>query len=218
MTDSILNLFYRLPQNIWKIFSGKNLLWHLLAIIVTVAIVVPGFDWWYFKSTQNVIFSRLMFPGVFLGLFVPILVPLFLLIVGTVQKNSKLLNSGFASAQASALGWLVSVFYKVFTGRPGPVGSMVDISKVFHFGFFRGGIFWGWPSSHTTVAFAFGLSLFMLNSKNKFVKFLSLVYAIYVGIAVSMTIHWFSDFVAGVIFGSIVGITVGKSFLNRAVA
>jgi membrane-associated phospholipid phosphatase len=27
-----------------------------------------------------------------------------------------------------------------------------------------------------------------------------------------MTIHWFSDFVAGAIFGSVIGVVVGKSF------
>ena len=32
-------LFYRLPQNALKIFSGRNLLWHALAILLTVAIV-----------------------------------------------------------------------------------------------------------------------------------------------------------------------------------
>ncbi len=29
----------------------------------------------------------------------------------------------------------------------------------------------------------------------------------------SMTIHWLSDFVAGAIFGSIVGVVVGNGFL-----
>jgi membrane-associated phospholipid phosphatase len=28
-----------------------------------------------------------------------------------------------------------------------------------------------------------------------------------------MTIHWFSDFVAGAIFGSLIGVVVGKKFL-----
>jgi hypothetical protein len=40
----------------------------------------------------------------------------------------------------------------------------------------------------------------------------ALLYACYVGLGVSMTIHWFSDFVAGAIIGSVVGEVVGKSF------
>lgn len=39
-----------------------------------------------------------------------------------------------------------------------------------------------------------------------------LAYAFYVGIGVSATIHWFSEFVAGGIFGSLVGVVVAKKF------
>jgi membrane-associated phospholipid phosphatase len=41
---------------------------------------------------------------------------------------------------------------------------------------------------------------------------LAILYAFYVGMGVSMTIHWFSDFVAGAIIGSVIGAVVGKSF------
>jgi membrane-associated phospholipid phosphatase len=30
-----------------------------------------------------------------------------------------------------------------------------------------------------------------------------------------MTIHWFSDFVAGAIIGTVIGIVVGKTFKTR---
>jgi membrane-associated phospholipid phosphatase len=40
----------------------------------------------------------------------------------------------------------------------------------------------------------------------------AILYAFYVGIGVSLTIHWFSDFVAGAIIGSVVGAVVGKCF------
>jgi len=32
-----------------------------------------------------------------------------------------------------------------------------------------------------------------------------------------MTIHWFSDFVAGAIIGSVIGTVVGKSFVRQSV-
>ena len=34
----------------------------------------------------------------------------------------------------------------------------------------------------------------------------------YIGLGVSMTIHWFSDFAAGAILGTIIGLVVGRSF------
>jgi uncharacterized protein YcfJ len=39
-----------------------------------------------------------------------------------------------------------------------------------------------------------------------------LVYALYIGLGVSMTIHWCSDFVAGTILGSVIGVVVGRCF------
>jgi hypothetical protein len=39
-------------------------------------------------------------------------------------------------------------------------------------------------------------------------------HALYIGVGVSMTIHWFSDFSAGAIIGTAIGAVVGKSFLR----
>jgi membrane-associated phospholipid phosphatase len=35
----------------------------------------------------------------------------------------------------------------------------MDSRHGFQFGFLKGGIFWGWPSGHTTVAFSMALCL-----------------------------------------------------------
>jgi membrane-associated phospholipid phosphatase len=52
----------------------------------------------------------------------------------------------------------------------------------------------------------------MLCPRNKIIIFCALLYAVYIGLAVSVTIHWFSEFAAGAIIGSVIGMTVGKSF------
>lgn len=125
------------------------------------------------------------------------------------------LNTSYAIAQVAFIGLFMSSFYKVFTGRIPPpfrTQSLVDISRQFEFGFFRDGAFWGWPSSHTTIAFAVAVTLFILYQENKFIKYGALLVALYIGIGVSTNIHWFSEFVAGAIFGSIIGVVVGKSF------
>jgi membrane-associated phospholipid phosphatase len=44
------------------------------------------------------------------------------------------------------------------------------------------------------------------------VGWLALAYAGYIGLGVSMTIHWFSDFAAGAILGAVIGVVVGKAF------
>jgi hypothetical protein len=41
-------------------------------------------------------------------------------------------------------------------------------------------------------------------------------YAFYVGVGVSIRIHWFSQFVAGAVIGSLIGAVFGKSFEHRS--
>ncbi len=208
--------FYSLPKNIIKCFGGYNFLWHLLAIIFTCIFVTSGFDWLYFKSSRSVLLLSLLFPAVILGSRLPIIVPLTLFVVGKVSKNLRAMNTAFALGQSVLIGLLIAAFYKAFTGRVHPprlcTPAIVDISREFDFGFLRGGVFWGWPSSHTTIAFAMSVTLLMLYPKNKIVRYLSLSYALYIGFGVSISIHWFSDFVAGAIVGTVIGVVVGKSF------
>jgi membrane-associated phospholipid phosphatase len=216
-------LFYRLPRNFLAIFSGRNLLWHALAIVLTIVIVMSGFDWTYFRLTRGDVFVRLARPAIIIGTFLPLVMVLILLLAGAMRKNCRLLTTAWALGQAALLGYLISCGYKAFTGRlPPPFhgfrmsamneGSLVDSSHGFQFGLLKGGVFWGWPSSHTTVTFAMMTCLIMLWPKNKMLVAGALLYAFYIGLGVSVTIHWFSEFVAGAIIGSVIGTMVGRSF------
>lgn len=189
------------------------LLWHLAAILLTLALVMSGLDWRYFAATRDPEFRELAWPAVHWGTRLPILVPAMLLLLGYLARSKEFLRFGAAEAQAVILGSLISSTYKAFTGRIHPEHQMgADISRVFRFGFLRGGVFWGWPSSHTTIAFAMGVTLFMLLPKRRWAGALAVVYALYVGLGVSVTIHWLSDFVAGAIIGSVIGAVVGRAF------
>ncbi|OGE87545.1 MAG: hypothetical protein A3J07_04885 [Candidatus Doudnabacteria bacterium RIFCSPLOWO2_02_FULL_49_13] len=220
-------LFYRLSTNFLAIFSGMNLLWHALAIGLTYVIVTSNLDWKYYNYFHDSLIFKLMFPAAVLGFLLPIVVPMVLFLKGRTKPQDR--NAGYAVIQAAFLGWLISSIYKAFTGRAHPellaknvldVGTVFlngtqDITHQFQFGFLRGGIFWGWPSSHTAVAFAIALCLLILFREPRKTKILVLLAAVYIGLGVSISIHWFSDFVAGAIVGSVVGMTVGKSFLTR---
>jgi membrane-associated phospholipid phosphatase len=161
-----------------------------------------------------------LFPAVIVGGILPILVPLVLIIAGWVKKSFQTLNTGYALAQAAMSGSLISSFYKAFTGRIHPptssaINQLTDTSHIFHFGFLREGIFWGWPSSHTTIAFAMAVTLCMLYPKNKVLRILAIAYAIYIGLGVSISIHWFSEAVAGAVIGSVIGNVVGGYYYQR---
>jgi membrane-associated phospholipid phosphatase len=213
-------LFHRFLPTLLDIFSGKNLWGHVLAIMVTFLLVTSGFDWWYFMYFHASAPARFLFSAVWLGTFVPVVIPVILLVWGYAMKKFSLINTGWALGQSALLGWMVSSFYKIFTGRPGPAfrghTPLIDISHVFRFGFWRGGIFWGWPSSHTTIAFAMAFALFFLFRKSRWARLLAPLYALYIGLGVSMSIHWFSDVIAGAVFGCIIGWVVGTSFLRRS--
>jgi membrane-associated phospholipid phosphatase len=221
------DLFYRLPRSVANIFSGRNLLWHALAIVLTMVIVMSGFDWRYYVLTRTEIYTQLARPALRLGMLVPVLGSLAVLVFGAATKNRRAITTAWALGQAALLGYLITSCYKAMTGRrpppfhgffrvPAPdIAALTDSSYGFRFGFLQGGIFWGWPSGHTTVAFSMASCLIALFPKSKVTVFLALLYAFYIGLGVSVTIHWFSEFVAGAIIGSVIGTVVGVGFRSK---
>ncbi len=208
--------FYQFPKNIIQCFKGYNLLWQALAILITYICVSTGFDWSYYTFFRNTGVYRWLFPAAIIGGILPIITPLIIYALGKISSNARTMWLAGAIGQAGIIAWLISSFAKAITGRLQPprvlAASTANISDVFRFGFWRGGIFWGWPSSHTTVAFAMSTTLLILFPKNKLIRWLAPLYALYIGIGVSVSIHWFSEFIAGAIIGIVIGAVVGKSF------
>jgi membrane-associated phospholipid phosphatase len=205
--------FSTLPRNIIECFKGRMLIWHLTAMGLTIALVVSGLDWQYFLWTRSPTLRSWLFPAVPIGGLLPIVLPLTLLVVGSVTRSTRIRLTGWAICQAEAIGGIVAAGYKAVTGRAHPAhGIGADLTHVFRFGLLRGGVFWGWPSSHTTIAFAMAVTIFRLFPQQKWLGYLAIAYAFYIGVGVSMTIHWFSDFVAGALIGSVIGAVVGTSF------
>ncbi len=210
--------FHHLRATVFSCFRGDYLLWQLAAVGVTALSVMSGFDWWYFAFFRETIVQAVLLPAVGLGFLVPIFLPIILWVIGLLKKDRRIFITAGAAGQAAAFGYVLSSFYKAFTGRVPPVSfrqaaTLVDSSHQFQFGFLRGGIFWGWPSTHTTVAFAMAITLWVLYPDKKVVRYAVLLYALYIGLGISMSIHWFSEFVAGAIIGSVIGVSVGRSYL-----
>ena len=210
--------FSTLPRNLLGCFKGRMIFWHLLFIALTFILVQSGFDWLYFRSTRSQLLWDMMIPSAPIGGLVPLMLPLILILSGFIISHTRISLTGWAIGQAALIGSLLSSTCKAFTGRVHPEhGVGTDLSHDFRFGFLRGGVFWGWPSSHTTIAFAMAATVFTLLPKQRWLGWLAMVYAFYIGLGVSMTIHWFSDFAAGAILGCVIGTVVGKAFAAGSV-
>jgi membrane-associated phospholipid phosphatase len=70
----------------------------------------------------------------------------------------------------------------------------------------------GWPSSHTANAFSIAATISEIYHDNTAVKIGAYTYAVFMGLAVSVSVHWASDTLAGMLIGYAIGKTVGKSF------
>ncbi len=212
--------FRTLPKNIVGSFVGMKIIFFILAAIATYAIVQIGTDWRYLLAVRDPDLNRMFFPALVLGGVLPVSLPLFLIFYGWMFEKQIATHAGWALGQAALIGSLISSALKAFTGRvhPNIYDLAVDSSHNFQFGFLEHGIFWGWPSSHTTIAFAMAVTLILLFPKHRHIVFYAVVYALYIGIGVSLEIHWLSEFVAGAFIGTAIGLTVGASFRKSAQA
>lgn len=194
------------PAALRRLFSWPHLVLGVIAGALTYLCVVSGFDWYFYEHTRDIFFLAL--PAAIIGFFVPILLPFGLYMYGEVWKKEFYRHTAGLVAQAGALAWLLSSTLKAFTGRLQPEFythlSTIDNSHEWLFGFWRHGIFWGWPSSHTTVAIAVSCVVAYQFRHKPPVVTLALLYGTYIALGVSVSIHWFSDALAGVIFGYIV--------------
>ena len=214
----MFRLFLRnISRNALMVFRGRNLLWHGLAIGLTAVVVLTGADWLFFEVTRSTFFHWIVWTAGIGGFFAPVVIPIALHLWGEFRSRKELMTIGAAAGQSAILAYLISITYKALTGRVEPefltTFNTVDNSRDFNFGFLEYGVFWGWPSSHTAVAFAASFAIVHL-TRNTAARALALFYAVFIGTGAAIGFHWLSDVLAGAIIGALVGTVVAKSFRN----
>ena len=202
-----------------QLFSKQFIGLYVLAVVGTAGLVFSGLDWQYLLLVMQYVPRSLLYTADLTGFVVPALLLLGLLVLFWVTK--KLLYKIYLQAvtYAIVLGFTVSTSIKVFTGRTSPphprsgdMSQMVDNSHAFNFGFMREQVFGGWPSSHTTVAFALAVSLTLLLPARLYIRAGLFAVSLFIGVGVSFGWHWLSEFVAGACLGTVIGTVVGKYF------
>lgn len=208
-------IFKNLLRNARAVVTGRAFIWHAVAIALTFIIVLSSVDWWFYEATRSSFFRPIVWLEGVGGFFLPVLVPFGMYITAKATRDNSLKQKAFAVAQAVILASLLAIIYKAFTGRIEPpfinITDAIDNSRGFQFGFLEYGIFWGWPSSHTAVAVAGGVTLLRL-VKNIPVRLLTVLYMVVVAVGAAIGFHWFSDVVAGAIFGLLIGNIIASGF------
>lgn len=213
-----------ISHDIAHLYYGKNLYWQIGGIFCVIVLVLTNTDWNYFLLFRNSVLYPIFIYAGLLGFFVPPIMVFGLWIYGWYTKKRDMVIAGWMVMYAGIVGWCMSSLYKFFTGRMHPPylhANSLDFSLVnnmsqqFQFGLGQGGIFWGWPSSHTTTAFAMMIALAVFYKKRKWVGIIAIIYACYIAIGASFSFHWLSDVVFGVILGVMIGVVVGNRFAQN---
>jgi membrane-associated phospholipid phosphatase len=211
-------LFYNFGWNTLHSFTfnyGQNF---LVAGLGTYLMVDTGIDWkWNRMAYNNPAVPYAGMPAGLVGAVLPIGLPLGLYFYGRNRGNEDLQIAGLAMGQAAILGLGISSTIKAFTGRrpPGILDQdpdLNDYSGDWAFGFMNRGVFDGWPSSHTAVAFAMAAALTELYPDSIGLKIGAYSYAVFIGAGMSLMAHWASDSVAGALIGYAIGKSVGAGF------
>ena len=216
-----LTLFGNFGNNFLDSFKGNNLYLHLAAVASTYLIVSQDIDYKvekYFNEHEE--FGEAGRPVVFSGMMLPFIASGSLYAYGKIKKDDEVLGASYAVMQSSIIALLYNSFLKAITGRPHPdwrnSNDIEGLSKTFRFGFMRGGMFWGWPSGHTSSTMAVVSALTNYYPDKTWLKIAGYSLAAYTIFGVSSVnrggMHWFSDAVAAAFIYYAIGSTVGKYY------
>ncbi len=215
---TLLTVFHELDNNLLGTVTHNYGLNHLTAIGGSYVLIESGFDQSYYEfMKKNRAIPRAGFASVIIGGLVPLTVPAGLYLYSSSADNTDLKITSLALAQSAIISLAWTSALKAVTGRKPPADfdgpeSEFDRSRDFAWGLMNRGVFDGWPSGHTTTAFAMASALDELYPEVTWLKWAAYGYAFLIGLGVSTNIHWYTDFFAGAFMGTAIGKTVGSSF------
>lgn len=217
-------LFGNFGNNIVNSFKGNNLYLHLAGVASTFLIVTTNTDYYvqhYFYEHEE--FSNAASPLIHYAIYIPFVAGGSLYAYGKLNKDDRAVAASFAVFQSSIIALGYNSLLKAITGRPHPdwqdSTDMKSLSKTFRFGFLRGGVWWGWPSGHTSSMMAIVSALTSFYPEKTWLKITGYSLVAYMMFGVSSLhrggMHWFSDAVAAAFMSYAIGSTVGKYYRSK---
>jgi membrane-associated phospholipid phosphatase len=219
-----LLLFGNIGNNIINSFKGDNLYLHLAGVASTVLIVTTNTDYHVHKFFyDHPGFGEAARPIIYAGMFIPFATGGSLFAYGKFGKDDRAVAASFAVLQSSLVAFLYNSLLKAITGRPNPDwqhhSDMKALSRTFRLGFMRGGVFWGWPSGHTSSTMAVVSALTNFYPEKTWLKIAGYSLVAYMMYGVSSLhrggMHWFSDAVAAALMSYAIGSTIGKYYRSK---
>lgn len=219
-----IKIYSGLGDNIVNSFKGINLYLHLAGIASTALLTSTGSDYYVFKYfNEHPAYGDAARPVIRFAQYFPFVIGGALYAHGKLNSDQEAVAASFAVLQSTALAFVYNSMLKAITGRPHPnwreESDMMALSKQFRFGFWRGGIFWGWPSGHTSSTMAVVSALTNFYPGKTWLKVLGYGYTAYMMFGVSSLnrggMHWFSDAVAAALMSYAIGSTVGKFYRRQ---
>ena len=188
-------------------FKKRNLLFYVFGIVFTYLIIRSGLDYLYLTFVLKNVPSDFLITANILGFIIPIFLPIILILMGYISKKRSTWNLGWLLARVTFVAFSISTIIKIFTNRPSPPhhGEILDISRIFDFGFLLRSPVGGWPSSHTAVVFALATCIYLLFPKKRYTDIFVCFLALFISVGVTFGLHWLSDFVVGALIGVVVG-------------
>ena len=219
-----LKLFGNLGNNFLDSFKGDNLYLHLAGVASTFLLVSSNTDYQiehFFNEHEK--YGNAARPVIRIAMYFPFVIGGSLYALGKLNHDNEAVGASFAVLQSSLMAFLYNSFLKAITGRPHPdwrdSNDMESLSKTFRFGFLRGGMFWGWPSGHTSSTMAVVSALTNFYPDKTWLKIAGYSYVAYMIFSVSSLnrggMHWFSDAIAAAFMSYAIGSTVGKYYRSR---
>ena len=219
-----LDLLGNFGNNILNSFRGNNLYFHLAGLASTAILVTSDADYHiqkYFNEHEE--YGNATIPVIRIATYFPFVIGGSLFIYSKLHKDDEAVGASYAVLQSTIIAFGYNTLLKAITGRPNPdwrhTEDMDDLSKTFRFGFLRGGVFWGWPSGHTSSTMAVVSALTSFYPDKTWLKVVGYSYVAYMILGVSSVnrggMHWFSDAIAASLMSYAIGSTVGKYYRSK---
>lgn len=213
--QSIINTFVHI---VCAVYAPQVLWVHALMIAITALCVYLQIDWRYFLVMNEYAPRGFLLAADVAGFLVPLF---FILTVVTSRVRfvaKRIQEDIYGIAYAICTAFSLALFYKALSGRSSPDAHALfnavlptNNSADFHLGFMDGEMLGGWPSSHTTIAFAMAAYMVARYPTKAYMPYLMYTYATLVGLGVAVGFHWLSEVLAGALLGVLIGRSVARA-------